>query len=105
LNYKDFWKGLPELKQLQMKKHEYTLVFKDGKSQDLEIAGYGFVSFKLCIKNEVNLEKKIVFYLPENVSYRFRESVLKNDSIFHNKSAFTKSHQLERIQKQSSVFA
>lgn len=85
---------MPQLKQLQMIRHEHTLVFKDGKAQDLEIAGYGFVSFKPCLKTARNFEKKIVFYLPEKISYRFRESVLNNDSIFHNKSAFTKAHQL-----------
>lgn len=54
MNYKEFWKGLPELNQLNMVKYEHTLVFKDGKAQDLEIAGYGFVSFKPCIKTQRN---------------------------------------------------
>lgn len=79
------------MNQLNIVKHEHTLVFKDGKSQDLEIAGYGFISFKPCIKTQRNFEKKITFYLPEKISFRFRDTISKSDSIFHNKTAFKKN--------------
>lgn len=50
-----------------------------------------------------NFEKKIKFYLPERVSFRFRDSVLKEDNIFHNKTTFKKRHQLDRIHRESKA--
>ena len=47
LNYKEFWKGLPSPNELQITKYEFDLTFKEGKANDLEIAGWGFISFRL----------------------------------------------------------
>lgn len=35
LNYKQFWKGLPPLHELQIEKHKIDLFFENGKSDDL----------------------------------------------------------------------
>jgi len=35
LNYKDFWKGLPELNELKMTKYEFDLTFIEGQAKDL----------------------------------------------------------------------
>jgi len=47
LNYKEFWKGLPDLAALKIKKYQFTLEFKNGETDDLEIEGFGFIGFRL----------------------------------------------------------
>lgn len=47
-NYDTFWKGLPPLSFMRIKKYDIALDFVDGNTDDLEIAGYGFIGFKLC---------------------------------------------------------
>ena len=64
LNYKQFWKGLPPLHELRMKRYSVPLTFVDEKSKDLEIAGWGFIAFRLAIDTKKPQKKELSLYLP-----------------------------------------
>lgn len=97
-HYKEFWKGLPNTNELKIKKYEMEVEFVNGRAKDLEIAGYGFIGFRLCIPNIKRTTRKLTLYLPEKVKFGFRDTILSvNDGIFHNKSALTKKFMLERL--------
>lgn len=52
LNYRQFWKGLPPLHELEIQRYTIPLHFVDGKSEDVEIAGWGFLSFRLSVNDK-----------------------------------------------------
>ena len=41
--------------------------FINGRADDLEIAGYRFVAFRLCRPNVQKTTKRLTLYLPEKV--------------------------------------
>lgn len=97
-NFREFWKGLPEPSELKITKHQVELEFQDGKADDLEIAGYGFIGFRLCTPTKAKKVKLLTLYLPEKVAFGFRSTILTNDSaVFHKKSAVQKKFALERL--------
>ena len=63
-NHAEFWKGLPDFSSLKITKHEIDLKFLDGRSDDLEIAGYGFIGFRLCVPGIRDTTRKLTLYLP-----------------------------------------
>ena len=79
LNYKEFWKGLPSLSSLKMTKHELDITFKDGKAKDIEIAGWGFIGLRLAIPKSKPIEtRKLTLYLPKDIVFKLRDSVLSD---------------------------
>ena len=72
----------------------------DGETKDLEIAGLGFIGFRLCIPGKGLIYRKLTLFLPKKVSFAFRETILAtNNLIFHNKSSMGKKFDLERLEK------
>ena len=94
LNYRQFWKGLPPLHELRMRKYSIELTFVDGKSQDLEIAGWGFISFRLAIDTKKPQRKVLSLYLPQGIDFCLRDSIMKDSEVLSYKSAVTKRHRL-----------
>jgi hypothetical protein len=97
LNYKQFWKGLPPLNELQIQKYVIDLEFVEGKSKDLEIAGWGFICFRLPYNTSKPQKKQLTLYLPKGIEFNFRESALTDTEILTFKSVVTKRHRLERV--------
>lgn len=97
LNYREFWKGLPALGELKMTKYELDIHFKNGKGQDLEIAGWGFIGFRSTFAGKAEETRKMTLYLPQNIKFRLRDSVLTDDEAFKYKSNVVKRFRLERI--------
>lgn len=79
LNYKEFWKGLPPLNELKITKHEIDLTFRNGKAQDLEIAGWGFIAFRSSLPPKAEETRRLTLYLPQGILFRLRDSVLTDD--------------------------
>lgn len=100
LNYREFWQGLPPLNELKMTRYEEDLEFINGKADDLEISGFGFISFSLHGSRSPRITKRLTIYLPEIVRYRFRESILKDERVIHHKSVETKRFGLERVHRE-----
>ena len=98
LNRDEFWKGLPPPHQLQMTRHTIPLTFKGGKTDDLEVAGWGFLGFRINPKTNI-VRKTLTLHLPKEVGFRLRPTILSDDPIVTNKSANAKRHQLHRIYK------
>ena len=80
-----------------MQKHTIQLKFVDGKSPDLEIAGWGFISFRLAINHLKPQTKELTLYLPLGVNFHLRNTILKDSNIIGYKSVVTKRHRLERV--------
>ena len=98
-NYETFWHGLPPLHLMRLKKYEYHLDFLDGKTDDLEIAGYGFLGFKLCRTGKITKEKeskKLTLFLPESIGFRFRKSLILDNDI-HNPATIKTRFQIPQF--------
>jgi len=85
------------LSELKIQKHTLDLKFIEGKSQDIEIAGWGFISFRLAVKHLRPVTKELTLYLPLGVNFHLRDTILKDSNILNYKSVTTKRHRLERV--------
>ncbi len=90
---------MPPLKEIEMQRHKIELTFIDGKTSDLEIAGYGFIGFHLSIPNVKRTTRTLTLYLPKAIDFRLRDSILANSNIFNNRSALRKDFMLERVRR------
>lgn len=55
------------------------ITFKDGKAQDIEIAGWGFIGLRLALPKWRTVEtRKLTLYLPKDIIFKLRDSVLSD---------------------------
>jgi hypothetical protein len=73
-----------------MTKYDIDLTFVDGQAKDLEISGWGFMSFRLAYPNPKQHHRKLTLYLPKNIHFHLRDSVLKDSEVLNFKSALRK---------------
>ena len=66
----------------------------------MEIAGWGFISFRLAANSKKPQQKELSLYLPDGISYQLRDTVVKESEVLNYKSVVTKRHRLDRMHRE-----